>query len=191
MTFDEFFRLTQSDLYRHTRSKSLKSFLKTLLLVPGFTYTFWFRAATYLSKRSILGMTVGVGARFMLRHLMHKYGIYLPRGTKVGPGFYIGHYGQIVIHEATVMGRNCNVSQGVTIGQTNRGDRRGVPTLGDNIFVAPGAKVIGGIRIGNNVAIGANAVVTTDIPDNAVVVGIPGRVVSSRGSEGYIQNTDY
>ncbi len=65
------------------------------------------------------------------------------------------------------------------------------PTIGDNVYIAPGVKVFGKIKIGDNVAIGANCVVTKDIPDNAVVVGIPGRIISNEGSGGYIVYTDY
>jgi serine O-acetyltransferase len=67
----------------------------------------------------------------------------------------------------------------------------GYPILGDNVYIGPGAKIIGGIKIGNNVAIGANCVVTKNIPDNSVVVGIPGRVISQDGVTGYIDNIDY
>ena len=191
MNFRTFLMLVQSDLYRHSRSKSGRAFLSAVLLVPGFTYTFWFRFATYLGNSPIYRWWAGVVARLMLRHLMHKYGIYIPRNTRIGPGLYLGHYGEIVVHDAAIIGRNCNLSQGVTIGQTNRGDRKGIPTLGDNVFIGPGAKVIGRISVGNNVAIGANCVVTKDVPDNAVVVGIPARVVSLEGSGGYVDNTDY
>ena len=70
-----------------------------------------------------------------------------------------------------------------------RGERAGIPTVGDNVYIGPGAKMFGKIVIGNNVAIGANAVVTRDVPENAVVVGIPARVISFEGSKGYINQT--
>jgi len=77
----------------------------------------------------------------------------------------------------------------VSIGAAYGGNYPGVPKIGDNVYIAPGAKLIGGITIGNNVAIGANSVVTKSIPDNAVVVGIPGEVISYKGSENYVINT--
>jgi serine O-acetyltransferase len=79
----------------------------------------------------------------------------------------------------------------VTLGEANRGDRRGCPVLGDNVYIGPGAKIVGAVRIGNDVAIGANCVVTKDVPDHSVVVGIPGRVISQEGSAGYVNRTDY
>lgn len=67
----------------------------------------------------------------------------------------------------------------------------GAPTIGDNVYVGPGALIVGKITIGNNVVIGGHAVVTKDVPDNSVVVGNPGKVISSGGSDGYVVNTDY
>ncbi len=95
------------------------------------------------------------------------------------------------MNEQSVIGKNCNISHGVTIGQTNRGTKKGTPVIGDNVYIGPGALIIGGISIGNNVCIGGNAVVTKDIPDNSVVVGNPGRIISQNGSEGYVNRTDY
>ena len=90
-----------------------------------------------------------------------------------------------------IIGSNCNLSHGVTIGVTRRGDKMGVPIIGDNVYIGPGAKIIGRVNIGNNAAIGANCVVTKDVPDFGVVVGIPGKVISYEGSQGYINKTDY
>jgi len=97
----------------------------------------------------------------------------------------------IVVSDYAQIGKNCNISHGVTVGQMNRGGRKGTPTIGDNVYIGPGARVIGQIRIGNNVAIGANTVVTKDVPDNAVLVGAPGRVISLNDSTDYVMNTDY
>lgn len=122
----------------------------------------------------------------MLLHRSHKYGISIPRTVKIGKGFYIGYFGTIIVHGAVTIGDNVNISQGVTVGVTNRGNKQGVPIIGNQVYIGPGAKIIGGIRIGNNVAIGANAVVTKDIPDGAVVAGVPARIISMQGSNGYV-----
>ena len=122
---------------------------------------------------------------------MYKLGISIPPDTQIGSGFYIGHFGGIVVNRRCVIGKNCNISQGVTLGQANRGKNKGYPTLGDNVYIGPGAKIVGAVKIGNNVAIGANCVVTKDIPDDSVVVGIPGRIISKEGSKGYVNRTDY
>jgi serine O-acetyltransferase len=130
-------------------------------------------------------------ARLILRHCKYKYGISIEPETHIGSGFYIGHFGCIFVAPDVTIGDNCNISQGVTIGRTYRGLRAGVPVIGNSVYIGPGAKIIGNVKVGNNVAIGANCVVTKDISDNGVVVGAPGRVISYAGSEGYIKRTNY
>jgi serine O-acetyltransferase len=113
-------------------------------------------------------------------------GINIHLGADIGKGFYIGHYGGIWIGPVK-MGEYCNISQSVTIGIGGRGECRGLPEIGSRVYFAAGAKVFGKIKIGNNVAIGANAVVSKSLPDNAVAVGNPARIVSHEGSEGFIE----
>ena len=113
-------------------------------------------------------------------------GISIPYRAKIGRGLYIGHFGGIFVNEDAVIGENCNLSQGVTIGIGGRGTSRGCPKIGDRVFIGPGAKIFGAITIGNDVAIGANAVVMKDLPDAAVAVGIPAKVISFKGSKDYI-----
>jgi serine O-acetyltransferase len=122
---------------------------------------------------------------------MFKFGIQIGYEVEMGSGFYIGHFGTIIISSSAVVGNNCNISQGVTIGRTNQGERAGAPTIGDNVYIGPGAKVFGNIKIGDNVAIGANAVVTKDVDPGVVVAGVPARILSNKGSFGYINRTDY
>ena len=118
--------------------------------------------------------------------MQRHYGIQIPESTRIGEGFYIGHFGTIVVNAKAVIGKNVNISQGVTIGVANRGRHKGVPIIGDSVYIGPGAKIIGNIVVGNNVAIGANAVVVSDVPENACVAGIPAKVISMNGSEGYV-----
>ena len=87
------------------------------------------------------------------------------------------------------MEKNCNISQGVTIGIVNSGEKAGVPSIGDRVYIGPGAKIIGNIKIGNDVAIGANAVVVSDVPDGVTVGGIPAKAISQNNSSAYIKNT--
>ncbi len=89
------------------------------------------------------------------------------------------------------MGANCNLSQDVTLGLSSRGEFFGCPTIGDRVYIGPGAKVFGAIHVGDDAAIGANAVVTRSVPARAVMIGAPARSVSQKGSEGYIINTEY
>jgi serine O-acetyltransferase len=113
-------------------------------------------------------------------------GIYISPDCTIGPGLYIGHFGGIIVHPDVVIGRDCNLSQGVTLGLARRGDQWGVPTLGDRVYVAPGAKVIGPIHLASGTVVGANAVVTKDTEPDAVVVGVPAKVISYTGSGDFI-----
>jgi serine O-acetyltransferase len=108
-----------------------------------------------------------------------------PQAT-IGPGLYIGHFGEVIINGDAVLGTNVNLSQGVTIGVAGRGERRGNPVIGDRVYVAPGAKLIGPITVGDDAAIGANAVVTRNVADRAVVGGVPARVIGSDGSFDFV-----
>ncbi len=113
-------------------------------------------------------------------------GIDLPKYTKVGKGLYIGHFGGIIVSPYTEIGEFCHLSHDVTIGVGGRGEKSGVPTVGNRVFIGPGARIFGPIKIGDDVAIGANSVVTKDVPDRAVVMGIPAQIVNFNGSEEYI-----
>jgi len=191
MNFHTFIGLVKSDLCRCT-DISLRFFFIAFLCNPAFRLIFFFRLCKYLKAQGWVGSYLLYSAvRLIFKLGQVRFGISLPIETEVGPGFYIGHYGGIVINGRAIIGKNCNLSQGVTIGQTNRGSREGVPRIGNGVYVGPGAKIIGGISIGNAAAIGANAVVTRDIPENGVAVGIPARVISTEGSKGYIDRTDY
>jgi serine O-acetyltransferase len=98
-----------------------------------------------------------------------KWGIMIAPGAVIGQGLHIFHFGGIFIGEQVVIGENCSISHDVTIGLAGEGRRRGAPTIGKNVYIAPGAKIAGRIRVGDNVRIGANAVVSRDVPDNALV----------------------
>ena len=180
-----------ADLWRIEGTASPAVFFKHITRGVSFKFVFWMRACAASRSGSPVGRSMYPLCRFMYRRYMFKFGLSVPYTTPIGPGFYIGHFGGVVISTRARIGRNCNISQGVTIGASSRGDRAGAPTIGDNVYIGPGAKVLGAIQVGNDVAIGANAVVTRDVPDHSVVVGIPARVVSSAGSVGYINRTDY
>lgn len=110
------------------------------------------------------------------------WGIEIARGAKIGPGLYIGHFGGITVSSLAVIGRDCNLSPGNTIGVSGAGANAGAPIIGDNVYIGPGARVFGKITIGNNVKIGANAVIHEDLPDNAVAVLEPGfKIISHAG----------
>lgn len=191
MTFLQLRFLVRSDLYRYEGNVNLWAFITTYLTQPGFHFTFWMRFGEYLHDKPLWRYSVYPFVKWMHRRLTIRYGISIPIGTEIGPGLYIGHFGGIVVNGKAKIGRDCNLSQGVTIGQINRGRRQGVPVIGDAVYIAPGAKVIGNIHVGHHVAIGANAVVIDDVPDFAACVGIPARVIPDMGVEGYVEYTGY
>lgn len=185
MTFKEFRYLYKTDLYRYFGGGR---FFFAYFTVPGFKYMFHLRLFQYLSQHRVL-LPLMVLSLLHLKHIEHKYGIQISRHVKIGKGFYIGHYGAIVVSGKAVIGDNVNISHGVTIGVANRGNHAGVPTIGNYVYIGPGAKIIGNIHIGDHAAIGANAVVTKDVPDNACVGGVPAKILNMEGSKGYVNKT--
>jgi serine O-acetyltransferase len=173
----------KADLFRYHTSSSLTSFFRAWF-IPGFRYTFWMRVCNYAKFNN--NYFLFIIARILNRHYQFKYGILIPYQTKIGKGLYIGHFTGIVINSEAVIGENVNISQGLTIGRTNGGNNSGVATIGDRCYFAAGSKVIGNCQIGNDCVIGANAVVTKDIPDGGVAVGVPAKVISYAGSSAYV-----
>jgi len=151
---------------------------------PGLHAVVIHRFGQWLKKKSVLLRVLLEPIHMILFHrIRSKWGIEISRSAEIGEGFYIGHYGGITISGLTKIGRNVNISQLVTTGVSGKGEKRGAPVIGDNVYIAPGAKIFGKIHVGSNVKIGANAVVHQDIPDNAVVVLDPGcRIISFKGN---------
>lgn len=127
-----------------------------------------------------------IGAAFEMM-VQITTGITIEAGCDIGPGLYIGHYGNIFLPNGVKIGKFCNISQENTIGVAGRNEKRGLPEIGDFVYIGPGAKIIGKIKIGNNTAIGANAVVTKDLPDNAVAVGVPAEIINYNSSRDFIE----
>jgi serine O-acetyltransferase len=200
MTSRELQGFWRADLYRHTGETLWRHLLGHILFSDGgdrfsdgAKYVFYLRLCRYLKTerpRVVFWPLYRIAMRMFIRY-KYKFGCSIPHSTSIGRGLYIGHIRDIVISERAVIGDNCNLSQGVTIGEANRGRRKGTPIIGRNVYIGPGAKIVGAVRVGDYVAIGANCVVTDDVPDYAVVVGVPGRVISFDGSAGYVTRTEY
>lgn len=106
-----------------------------------------------------------------------KFGIQIPTQTKIAPGFRIVHFGTIVVNPETIIGKNFNISQGALIGNTS-GKRQGTPIIGDNVCMNANSIIIGNVKIGNNVLIAPGAFINFDVPDNSIVIGNPGKIIS-------------
>jgi serine O-acetyltransferase len=179
-----FWEYVRSDLYRYEGKTGWRMFFKHYYISPGFRFCFFLRICQKLKKSNKL---VYVFFRLVLRHYSFKYGYDIPVDTQIGYGFYIGHFGGVVISSRARIGNNCNISQGITIGYSP-GNNKGYPTIGDNVYIGPNAVVIGNIIIGDNVAIGANAVINKSCEKNQIIAGVPGKVLSDKGSSAYILN---
>lgn len=178
--------LLAADLYRYAGKVTLYEFVKHYLFTPGYKYTVIMRTCGYLRAKPAAGYGLYPLLKLKLLRCRYRYGIAIPEYTVIGPGLFINRFGGIYIGGDAIIGANVNVTHGVLLGYTNRGARAGCPTVGDRVFLGAGAKVIGRIHIGNDSSVGANAVVTKDVPDKGVVGGIPAKLLSSAGSEGYI-----
>lgn len=111
--------------------------------------------------------------RLLFKFIKDKLHIELYGKCDIGPGLYIGHPFNITINLKTIIGSNCNIHKGVTIGQENRGKRIGTPIIGNNVWIGVNATIVGGINIGNDVLIAPNSYVNCDIPSHSVCFGNP------------------
>jgi serine O-acetyltransferase len=130
---------------------------------------------------------IGFLSKLMLHRYTYKYGFQI--GGKIGEGFYIGHFGTIVVSSNAVIGKYCNIGPGVVIGATRRGEKAGVPVVGDFVWIGSNAVIVGGIKVGTDVLIAPGAFVNFDVPDHSVVLGNPGQIIQKTNATlDYINN---
>ena len=158
------------------RDPAAKSDIEVLLLYSGLHATLAYRVShkLYVGGHTFSARAVSQAAKFLT-------GIEIHPGATIGKGLVIDHGTGVVIGEITEIGDNCTLYQGVTLGGTGKDVGKRHPTLGDNVLVGAGAKVLGPIMIESNSKIAANAVVLKDIPENSTAVGIPARIVRQGG----------
>lgn len=166
-------RVISADLYRHGGLKGINGFVKAWFY-PGFRYTFLFRKASQTKESTI----PGIFYRLLLRRYRFKYGFEINSHAQIGEGFYLTSHCSPVVIGPIKIGKNCNVGHSVTIGRSRAGKRIGGPTLEDQVWIGTGAVIVGRINIGTNVLIAPNAFVNFDVPDNSLVIGNPGKIVS-------------
>lgn len=180
-------RWLQADLHRYAGYAGIGAFLRHFLFTPGYKYTVWMRTCGYLrTKWWAKALLLYPLAKWILLRCRYKYGIVIPEYTVIGPGLFINRFGGIYVNGDAIVGRNVNFTHGIMLGQANRGKYMGSPIIGDRVFLAAGAKVVGRVRIGDGAVVGANAVVTKDVPENGVVGGIPAKLLSLHGSADYV-----
>lgn len=134
-------------------------------------------------KPKLLRIPLSLLYRQMEKHVRFKYGIELPYTVQLGEGVTFEHQHGVVIHGNAVIGDHCIIRQGVTIGNRHMNKPFEAPNIGSHVNIGAGAKILGDIKIGNNAVVGANAVVLNDLPDYAVAVGIPAKVIKIQPSQ--------
>ena len=180
------FRLIQSDYTKYKKYGG--SFITIVFFTQGFWASFQYRLAhaVYRLKIPVLKQLLQLNCMIWQKVIEITTGISIPASAQIGSSFYIGHFGGIIINSNTVMGSNCNISQGVTIGVSGTDERRGVPQIGNNVYIGANTIGAGKIIIGNDVLIGAASLMVKDASDNSVWVGVPAVKVSDYGSKGYV-----
>ena len=153
-----------------------RNYLEIFLLYPGFHALIGYRIAHffYKIKLKFIARLISQLSRFFT-------GIEIHPGAKIGKGILIDHGTGVVIGETVVMGDNCTIYQGVTLGGTGKHKGKRHPTLGNNVLVGAGAKILGPFTVGDNSKIAANAVVLDEVPPNCTAVGIPARIIKRDG----------
>ncbi len=153
------------------RDPAARNLLEVLLAYSGLHAIIGYRLAHALDR-----LGVPVIPRAIMTVARGLTGIEIHPSAKIGRGLFIDHGMGVVIGETAVIGKNVTLFQGVTLGGTGKEHGKRHPTIGDNVVIGAGAKVLGNITIGNDSMVGANAVVIRDVPEHSTVVGVPGRI---------------
>lgn len=158
------------------RDPAARSAAEVFFLYPGLWAVLWHRPAHFLYKHNMKFL-----ARWLSQTVRFWTGIEIHPGAKIGRGLFIDHGMGVIIGETTVIGDDCTIYQGVTLGGTGKETGKRHPTLGNNVMVGSGAKVLGPFTVGDNSKIAAGAVVLSAVPPNSTCVGVPARVVKCEG----------
>jgi serine O-acetyltransferase len=168
------------DEIRSTRERdpAARGSLEVILFYPGLHAVMAYRLTNALGR-----MKVPLLPRFISQLARFFTGIEIHPGARIGRGLFIDHGMGVVVGETAILGDNVTLFQGVTLGGTGKETGKRHPTVGDNVVIGAGAKVLGNITIGDNSYVGANAVVLRDVPRNSTVVGVPGHITRQDGQK--------
>lgn len=155
-----------------------------------FLYSGFHAVLLYRLAHALLQKGYPLTARAVSQFTRLVTGIEIHPGATIGKGLFIDHGSGVVIGETAIVGDNCTIYQGVTLGGTGKDTGKRHPTLGDNVMVGAGAKLLGNFTVGSGSKIAAGAVVLTDIPENATAVGVPAKVVRQNGAKIQSQDLD-
>ncbi|MFH1691232.1 MAG: serine O-acetyltransferase [Candidatus Omnitrophota bacterium] len=160
------------------KDPAAKNHFEVILLYSGLHAIVLYRVAHFLFEAKVPFIP-----RFLSQVGRFLTGIEIHPAAQIGEGFFIDHGMGVVVGETTIIGNNVIVFQGVTLGGTGKEKGKRHPTIGSDVVIGAGAKVLGNIEIGDNSYIGANAVVVKDVPQNSTVVGVPGRITKQDGQK--------
>ena len=158
------------------RDPAARSRLEVYLLYSGFKAVRSYRKANWFYRHNMKFI-----ARWISQRSRHKTGIEIHPGAKIGKGLFIDHGMGVVIGETAEIGDNCTIYQNVTLGGTGKDHGKRHPTLGNDVMIGSGAKVLGPFRVGDGARVASGAVVLDEVPDNATAVGVPARIVRING----------
>ena len=163
----------------YKRDPAARSTLEVILLYPGFKALVYHRFSSFFYRHKMFFI-----ARYLSQRASRKTGIEIHPGAKIGEGLFIDHGNGVVIGETAEIGRNCTIYHQVTLGGTGTTKhKKRHPTVGDNVLIGAGAKILGPVKIGNNSLVGAGSVVLNDVPDNCTVTGMKARIIKMDGQK--------
>lgn len=173
---DMFDRIREDIAAIKERDPAMRSTIQILLFYPGLKAIIYHRIAHWFYNRKMFFI-----AEYLSKRARRKTGIEIHPAAKIGRRLVIDHGMGVVIGETTEIGDDCTIYQGVTLGGTGKDIGKRHPTIGNNVFIGSGAKVLGPFKVGDNSRIAANAVVLEEVPPNSTAVGVPARVVKRDG----------
>jgi serine O-acetyltransferase len=186
LTWRQTRRLLREDLTRYTDRPSIMQGIKHFIITPGYKFTVWLRMTRCFKYNAVAKVFLYPAFKYLLLRCQYKFGITISEDSDIGGGLFINRFGGIYFHRDVKLGRNVNVTHGVVLGQVNGGSKKGTPTIGDRVFLGSGAKIMGRVHVGDDAAIGANALVASDVPPMAVMAAPQATTISQRGSGMYI-----
>lgn len=172
--------------------KKYKKYGGNFFTIVFFTQGFWaiiqYRVAHFVHhlRIPVLKQVLQVFCLIWQKIVEITTGISIPASAQIGHSFYIGHFGGIILNANTQIGNNCNLSQGVTIGVSGIEEKRGVPIIGNNVYIGANSVLAGKIIINDDVIIGGCSLVNTNVNSNSVMLGVPAIKISEKSSKGYI-----
>ena len=181
--------LIKNDMYRYgIKNCSIKNIVKSLIINDGLRFIILWRIGNWSYKNNKKALEIFI--KFILKLKLINNLSEIPVRTDIGEGLFIQHFSGITINVKAKLGKNINIHKGVTIGETTRGTQKGIPQIGNNVWIGINSSIVGGINIGNNVLIAPNSYVNVNVPDYSIVFGNPAIIKrNEKAVEGYIGNT--